>query len=614
MQCTSYGTVYYHARDLNVGASGFSSHLFNGNANYGEESGNDFSLPRYNMEEYLGYDKEVLRQIIQNHETTFRYQVQELHRLYRRQKELMDEMRMREIFAQHLLSKTSESFHSLSHARSDISQATSHATSWLLGDRLHSNLSELTAENIQRPPNFSTENFQEHATVYDGPFIRKNSYNEVKFLSSRSKGNENRILDLELPPPFKERNLSEAPELTCNTLHPATDSEIGSVKTGDFSSSNLNRSKTNCFFDLNEPIQLESLPSSSTCHTEVMHNNPFVSVEGKDSGLLNCDGSSVAIDLNSVPVDCFSEMEINLENVRPIKKEATAVLDFNSAYDHAMRKEKCVEDRSIKTKIDGKFLKTECDIDLNTNLILDEPSPPLSSSTVQIKSAGNTDLEGPVSPENEECSPPRGKSEDIQTEKPSLLSEHGMGEQSMELDIIAAQTLVKISSSGAESLVNSTNSLCWFAEIASATGDDLENELLSKMVFDFGAKTLNLSEENTSNMSCVVQKEKETGTSSVRSIKGHTRGTRQQKNSRTDVRTIEGILETGTLRKNAGKKACAKPRKYSKLSPDVVKKSMSSILKQPATRSKQGVLQSWGKIKKRQGGLRRMASKFLVIS
>lgn len=74
MQCTSYVPVY-HARDLDIGARGFSWQLFDRNTNYGEEIGYNISLPLCDMNRYSGYDKAVLRQIIQSQETTFRYQV-----------------------------------------------------------------------------------------------------------------------------------------------------------------------------------------------------------------------------------------------------------------------------------------------------------------------------------------------------------------------------------------------------------------------------------------------------------------------------------------------------------------------------------------------------------
>ncbi|KAK4477590.1 hypothetical protein RD792_016826 [Penstemon davidsonii] len=46
---------------------------------------------------YFGYDTEIVRQTIIKHELIFKNQVQELHRIYRRQRDLMNEMKRREI-------------------------------------------------------------------------------------------------------------------------------------------------------------------------------------------------------------------------------------------------------------------------------------------------------------------------------------------------------------------------------------------------------------------------------------------------------------------------------------------------------------------------------------
>ncbi|KAL8529519.1 hypothetical protein ACS0TY_006809 [Phlomoides rotata] len=527
MQCSSYVPIYYHARSVNVGGSGCSWQPFDNNANCGEERGYKTAMPPNNMNEYAGSDKEALKQIMQNQEATFRNQVQELHRLYRRQRELMDEMRMR-------------------------------------------------------------ENSHDRTTVQPDSFIRSNNYNEVEFLLSSSKESEKRTMDLEPPAPMchvdhgkqvKEGNCSES-SMELPNFQLASGSDFGSVKTGDMSSFDLKSRKTNCFIDLNEPIDLESLSSSSSCHFETCHmeikcSNPCVPVEAipesevpNRARLMNYDdssdgvNSSVAIDLNSVPVSCISETETNVENVGSTNKDA-AVLDV---CDDAMKNEKCV-------------VKTEIEIDLNTGMGEENP-PPLSSSVLQIKPAEDTELEGPVSPDNEECSPPRGKSEDIQVETP------------VEPEIIAAQTLVMILSSGDKEFKNPA-SLCWFADIVSSTGDDLENQIMKLGNDDQGENALN---------SPHVKKEKESGRSGT---EGRTRGIKQRKDSE-DVQTIEGSVETGTLRRKAGRKACGRPRKYSKQSPsDVAKKSISSILKQPATRSKQGILHSWGRTNKRQGDRRR---------
>ncbi|KAL6541917.1 hypothetical protein OROGR_011403 [Orobanche gracilis] len=576
MQCTSYIPVYH---PLNAGSSGFSLHFLNSITKYGGENWYDDCFPPYNNTElYLSYYKEKLRHVIQNHDTVFRHQVQELHRLYQKQRELMDEMRVRKVFSQRLLSKTtSESIH----YRYNISQETSHATSLLLADH--------RSENFQQLPELIPSHYiQEHTTPHAGPFIRKNSYNDVTFLSSRSDNgnNENINLDLELPADirnlFRERNLSGVSELTCITPDRVSDNRPVTVSDIGY---NLNDGKRQCFIDLNEPIELESLPSSSKCSMEIMHNSLCIS-NPKDSGFLNYDrssdglNSSVALDLNSMPVDNLPEIEINLEQIRTTKKETTA--------DHPFA--------------NNKLLKTETDIDLKTKIVTSEPSSPPSSSAVQIGSEGDRDLADPMSPENEECSPPRGKSEDIQLEQ-------GEKEPPMELDIIAAHALAAISS------CRTHDCLSWLAEIVSAAGDDLENQITE-------LKNDTAYNDNALNLSCVVEKKKETVYSSVGSHKGHARGTGRCKDTRIEilyfpsknVREIEGFFKTGSSRKCASKKGCAKPRNYSKLSSDRVKKPISYIVRQPSTQSKHGVLQSWGKIRKREGGFRRKAGKFLVIS
>lgn len=523
----------------------------------------------------------------------------------------MGEMRSRAILAQDLQSQTSESYNSLSHFWSEKSRATSHATSWIhLGYGSHSKVSEPTAENIQRPPNLVAMISQEQITVCPGPFVRKNICNEVKFPLSRFKGDD-QSFDLEHPADVYHGAvaLTSSPPNKCPYTLPASDS-------GDLSGFNLNSRKKTCFIDLNEPMQLESLHSSSatpfetyTSREEIMHSDPYVAVEAipkfvgskQQVGDLNCDrisdgiNSLVAFDLNCLPVSCFSE------------PETTVALDCSFANDHATRKQKCVEDSPVlHTRIDDKFLNTETCIDLNNSVVEYNPSPLVPSSTLQIKSAGNTELKGPTSPENEESSPPRGKSEDI------LLSKQGEGELSMEPHVIAAQSLIMISSSGVQEYMKASNadplvevgdSLCWFAEIASSIGVDLENEIkklgngaadndqgdISHGVFDFQE----ITEENTAKYSLVVKKRKG---------KGPARGMR------------EGFLETASLKRKPGTKASAKPGKYSKLFPsDVVKKSVRSTLKQPDTRSKQGVFKGWGTIRKREGG-RRRAIKFLALS
>ncbi|GFS32453.1 hypothetical protein Acr_00g0022840, partial [Actinidia rufa] len=59
-------------------------------------------LTRPNIDGYVVYDREQLRQTILKHESIFRHQLEELHRLYNRQRDLINEIKRREL-QQHLI-------------------------------------------------------------------------------------------------------------------------------------------------------------------------------------------------------------------------------------------------------------------------------------------------------------------------------------------------------------------------------------------------------------------------------------------------------------------------------------------------------------------------------
>lgn len=557
MQCTSFIPVYYQPRSATGAASGFPWHLLNSNANYGDQRGFSGSSPASNAFQYSSYDKDVMRQIMQSHEATFRFQVQELHRLYKRQRELMEEARMRETIAQQLRSQPAESIQCLSQPRSDISQ-TSHTPSWLLRDHSHTKLSDPTVENNHRSPNSAMDNF---------PGQRVNNCNRVNFWALGSKENGKRILDLHVPPDvfcnnegkqFREGNLLDNPNKLLK-VQPTSDSEIGSVKPGELSNFNSSSGRVNCLIDLNEPVPLESLSSNSTAafgthnsHMENIYNDPASGsdeakpeAQNPNSRLLKCEAisdgknSSIGIDLNSMPINCFSEAEATLENLPDCKGQWTGDISVNN-----------------------KIMKSETDIDLNTGVVGEHSRTSKSESKIEEFSSG-------------------GKSEEIQPQTP-LLSEAGEKKPPVEPNVVAAETLIAISSSGEHMEVeipfppghSGECCLYWFAEIASSNGEDEVMNLAKKIAAGKGV---------------------EAGAFPTSSKEYR-----------------EGYPETGRQRRNTSKKPSVKTRKC--VSSDAIKKTMSSISKQPATRSRQGILQSWGKMRKRQGGYRRRTSKFFIIN
>ncbi|KAJ4961778.1 hypothetical protein NE237_021688 [Protea cynaroides] len=97
VQCKSYLPGYYSMRDLNSDANngGWPVYYEDKTLKSGQYY-NGFLL-RPSTDAYLGYDKEMLKQTMLKHEAIFRDQVFELHRLYKIQQDLMDELKRKEI-------------------------------------------------------------------------------------------------------------------------------------------------------------------------------------------------------------------------------------------------------------------------------------------------------------------------------------------------------------------------------------------------------------------------------------------------------------------------------------------------------------------------------------
>lgn len=75
MQCRSQTGGYYYPRYLNVGLSGHSWPITQGDVTW--SSGQNFNvlLPPSTMDHNVGYQKEIFRQMMLKHEATFKYQV-----------------------------------------------------------------------------------------------------------------------------------------------------------------------------------------------------------------------------------------------------------------------------------------------------------------------------------------------------------------------------------------------------------------------------------------------------------------------------------------------------------------------------------------------------------
>lgn len=194
MQCTSYHSGY-HPKDLTGSLSGNSWSIQHNDIAWNGARGFCVSLPPFMADQNLEsvHQKEILKQTILKHEAIFRYQVNELHRVYRRQSVLMEEIRTSKLVEDHLHLQALESKSFVSQLRSEISQK-SHCPQVV----------DLT--NIE-PSTLCGETFQGSSNCIDGQRVPPGAdllaeqcvSKERKISSSKSSASKKRMLDLELP-------------------------------------------------------------------------------------------------------------------------------------------------------------------------------------------------------------------------------------------------------------------------------------------------------------------------------------------------------------------------------------------------------------------------------
>nr|XP_016451978.1 PREDICTED: uncharacterized protein LOC107776579 [Nicotiana tabacum] len=262
MQCTSYLPGHYPPKDLNGSLTGNSWSVPLNDISWNGARGFYVSLPPFTVDQNveLVHQKEILKQTILKHEAIFRYQVNELHRVYRRQRELMDEIRRRKLVEDHLHLQASESQSFMSQLRSEISQK----TEWPLVDLTSIEPSALHREVFQASSNSITGQIvQPGADLLTKQNLRK----DWKISSSISSASRKRTFDLELPAEeyvdiedrehCVEESPVQGPNILISELQPQHSSKVNFVNPGDSSISNSTPRGTFLLFDLNEPIQTD---------------------------------------------------------------------------------------------------------------------------------------------------------------------------------------------------------------------------------------------------------------------------------------------------------------------------------------------------------------------
>ncbi|XP_021839309.1 uncharacterized protein [Spinacia oleracea] len=263
VQFENYLPAHYSMKDLTRESNGASWPCF------GESNGQFYYgfLPRTVADSHPGYDKDVMKQTMLEHEAIFKDQVSELHRLYRVQRDMMDEVRRKEQTKQRIPYETSSSSSPVP------SQMQYEDVQRWNGQNL-----PLSNSACGRPPISAPESspysakgksIQASTSSFPNCYSPKNSESE-----SRPTKLRRRMFDLQLPADeyddtdeveqftdVKVSNNMMSPSPDKNRKFTGGNGKLFMEFQGDTSRSDLHVSKPRALADLNEPLNVEEATS-----------------------------------------------------------------------------------------------------------------------------------------------------------------------------------------------------------------------------------------------------------------------------------------------------------------------------------------------------------------
>ncbi|XAR65243.1 hypothetical protein NMG60_11009292 [Bertholletia excelsa] len=272
VHCKSYLPGYYSMRDLNEDSSSSNWLPFYGDKTISNGQYYNGYLPRSVTNLYPGYDKDALKQTVLEHEAIFKQQVFELHRLYKIQKDMMDEVRRKKLHKQQIPVETSSS-----------SSPVIPQTPYEEAQKWHKSLFPLMKSSSDRPTVSSVEIINSPLSFMEGniaqvgriSFHNGCSSKDCEVLESRSPKVRRKLFDLQLPADEYidtdegERSLdnkvsdcSSYPPNRNHNIAPESSSKIDLDVDASRSGSCLRSSGG--LADLNEPVQVEELTTPTS--------------------------------------------------------------------------------------------------------------------------------------------------------------------------------------------------------------------------------------------------------------------------------------------------------------------------------------------------------------
>ncbi|XP_073315072.1 uncharacterized protein [Primulina huaijiensis] len=262
VHCKSYLPGYYSMRDLNEDSISSSWPLFDGDKTVANGQYFNGFMPKTAINGYPENGKDALKQKMIEHETVFRNQVYELHRLYRIQTDMMGEVKRKELHKQgaSIEPSSSSSLQGFQMPSNDARKW--HMAGFPLSNSGHGRTSVLGVEVVTSP--MSCTKGKENQT---SQFLFHNSSTskDCEALNSRPLKVRRKLFDLQLPAEEyvdseEGGNLQEykvnariEPE---NSFFRSHDGMKANCPTDAFTSDSCFRSSVG-IADLNKPVQIE---------------------------------------------------------------------------------------------------------------------------------------------------------------------------------------------------------------------------------------------------------------------------------------------------------------------------------------------------------------------
>ncbi|KAK8508084.1 hypothetical protein V6N13_055538 [Hibiscus sabdariffa] len=269
-------------RDLNEDSNSFSCPLYYGDKTWINDQYYSSFSPKAVADSYPQHDKDRLKRKMLEHEAIFQNQVSELHRLYRIQRDLMDEVKNKGLQKNPIPTEPalSSSF-SVSQIKTEV------AHNWHIPNFSVAN-SACGRPSISRVEDaHSPLSSVKGSSIRAGPILSPNGVNskDVEVLECRPMKVRRKMFDLQLPGD-KYIDIEEDEEFRDDTTsgtsryHPNGNGRIGLESCGkrfqsdvgktdcqgDASRSDACLSGKNSLADLNEPVQMEETDGSTYSH------------------------------------------------------------------------------------------------------------------------------------------------------------------------------------------------------------------------------------------------------------------------------------------------------------------------------------------------------------